>query len=595
MSDLFFGCGNLVDIDLSNFETDNLENMSNMFYNCSKIKKLDLSNFDTNHVTNMSGMFYGCKELTNLNLFYPGIDSEKNFANIFYDYLGYKNDNLSKFNTKNVEDMSGLFHGCENLREIDLSKFNTEKVKDISGLFYDCKKLEEIDLSLFDTRNVINMSELFYGCENLANIDLSHLDTKKVINIRGIFQGCKKLENIDLSNFDSKNIADMRYMFHGCKSLTNPNLISFMNQKFNEISNIFFNCGIFKDIDFSLFSEDTINYSCEFVIKVISKIKNNDNKNYTINKIKSLKFLNKEGDIIKFKNKIIVMNDNKQYILNFVIDDDNADFTFIEYDINDIESLQGIENNLNINEINNVNLIGIKFNEDDKIKNEEIIENLYGIKHYYISSNNDNDTKSLFNKLLNNIENNKISYKDKNKDRYKIIFFPCSFYLDGKSSIIKRIIDNTFSDSIYSTVSTDICLKKIRLKSGKEIIMQLCDFLGGGRFRNMAFNELKTSDCVILVFDVSNKKSFDQLKNVIGYSKDKFKNQKLIYLIGNKIDLVLNGEKEREVSKEDALKLAKEYNLKYYKTSCKNDIGIKEFTIDLINEIIKIKKEKIKK
>ena len=59
--------------------------------------------------------------------------------------------------------------------------------------------------------------------------------------------------------------------------------------------------------------------------------------------------------------------------------------------------------------------------------------------------------------------------------------------------------------------------------------------------------------------------------------------------------MVLNGEKEREVSKEDALKLAKEYNLKYYETSCKNDIGIKEFTIDLINEIIKIKKEKIKK
>ena len=111
----------------------------------------------------------------------------------------------------------------------------------------------------------------------------------------------------------------------------------------------------------------------------------------------------------------------------------------------------------------------------------------------------------------------------------------------------------------------------------------------------MALSELKNSDCVILVFDVNNKKSFEEVENIIGYSKDKFKNKNLIYLIGNKIDLTLNDEYEREVSKEDALKLAKENNFKYFETSCKNDIGIKEFSIDLINEILKIKKEKIKK
>ena len=59
--------------------------------------------------------------------------------------------------------------------------------------------------------------------------------------------------------------------------------------------------------------------------------------------------------------------------------------------------------------------------------------------------------------------------------------------------------------------------------------------------------------------------------------------------------MTLNDEYEREVSKEDALKLAKENNFKYFETSCKNDIAIKEFSIDLINKIYKIKKEKIKK
>ena len=87
MYDLFFDCQNLIDIDLSNFETDNLKNMSNMFYNCSKIEKLDLSNFDTRRVTNMSGLFYGCEELTSLNLFYPNANDEKNLINLIYSMI----------------------------------------------------------------------------------------------------------------------------------------------------------------------------------------------------------------------------------------------------------------------------------------------------------------------------------------------------------------------------------------------------------------------------------------------------------------------------------------------------------------------------
>ena len=71
---------------------------------------------------------------------------------------------------------------------------------------------------------------------------------------------------------------------------------------------------------------------------------------------------------------------------------------------------------------------------------------------------------------------------------------------------------------------------------------------------------------------------------------------KLIYLIENKIDEIDN----RMVNEEEAIGFAKKYNLRFFQISCKAYIGIKEFFIDLSNEIVKIKKtdkekDKIKK
>ena len=84
---MFYGCKNLTNLDLSNFNTQNVEDMSNMFSYCSSLTNLDLSNFNTQNVKNMSFMFSNCSSLTNLN--------------------------LSNFNTQNVEDMRYMFDNCK--------------------------------------------------------------------------------------------------------------------------------------------------------------------------------------------------------------------------------------------------------------------------------------------------------------------------------------------------------------------------------------------------------------------------------------------------------------------------------------------------
>jgi len=65
---MFYECSNITEIDFSNFNTSNVDNMNYMFYGCSSLISLNLSNFDTSNVDNMNYMFYGCSSLTSLNL-----------------------------------------------------------------------------------------------------------------------------------------------------------------------------------------------------------------------------------------------------------------------------------------------------------------------------------------------------------------------------------------------------------------------------------------------------------------------------------------------------------------------------------------------
>ena len=60
MGYMFSGCSSLKELNLNNFNTNNVTNMSDMFYGCSSLKELNLINFNTNNVTNMSWMFSRC-------------------------------------------------------------------------------------------------------------------------------------------------------------------------------------------------------------------------------------------------------------------------------------------------------------------------------------------------------------------------------------------------------------------------------------------------------------------------------------------------------------------------------------------------------
>ena len=64
---MFGGCSQLIKLNLSSFDTKNVNNMMMMFYGCSELKELNLSSFDTKNVNYVKGIFYRCN-INNFNL-----------------------------------------------------------------------------------------------------------------------------------------------------------------------------------------------------------------------------------------------------------------------------------------------------------------------------------------------------------------------------------------------------------------------------------------------------------------------------------------------------------------------------------------------
>ena len=418
-----------------------------------------------------------------------------------------------------------------------------------------------------------------------------------------MFWGCENLVNLNLSSFNTKNVDNMSYMFYDCKNLNNLDLSSFDNYKTSDMTDMFYGCGQFKELDLSIFSTQIINYTSEFVIEIISEIKPENKKNYLFNKIKNLKYFEKKGDIIKFGQKIILVKGNKNYILNLIIDNsknknNKADFTILEYDscneksFKDIELLLNKDDNINKRQFNY--LIGINKKTKDIISNPLTKKycDINKIKHMQISDEDDNDIKILLNDILVNLNNIEILCEE----QYKII--PLSETCAGKTCLLYRIIENKYPETFLGTIGVDCKLKKLNLKSEREITLKFWDNAGQERFRSIALNYAKKCDVAVLLYDVTVIGSFYTLKSLYQNLIEN-ENIKLVYIIANKIDKIKE-EEEEKVDEEEVMEFVEENKLRFFKISCKENIGIKEFLIDLCNEIVKIEidnghKNKIKK
>ena len=258
MSLMFYGMSNVTALDLSNFDTSEVTNMGGMFYGMSNLTTLNVSHFDTSKVTDMSLMFYGMSNVTALDL--SNFDTSKvtNMGNMFSIMTNLTSLNLSSFNTSEVTNMGFMFYGIPNLNSLDLSNFDTSKTTKMSFMFYGMRNLTALNLSSFNTSQVTDMSGMFYDMPSLTSLNLSHFDTSKVTDMHFMFHNTSSLTSLNLSNFDTSKVTDMNYMFHNTSSLTSLNLSNFDTSKVTNMEAMFSDMSGLTSLDLSNFDTSQV-------------------------------------------------------------------------------------------------------------------------------------------------------------------------------------------------------------------------------------------------------------------------------------------------------------------------------------------------
>ena len=157
----------------------------------------------------------------------------------------------------------------------------------------------------------------------------------------------------------------------------------------------------------------------------------------------------------------------------------------------------------------------------------------------------------------------------------------------GKTLIVQKFIDNTFSKSTVNTIGVDLQSKVIDI-NGKTVKYLIWDTAGEDRMKTMTYSYYRGCHVILIVFDVTERKSFQSVTNWVE-CVDKFaKRNVLRILVGNKIDLA----DKRAISTEEGKKLADSNGLKYYEISAMTLTGLQEMFEDVAKEYVEIYEQK---
>jgi small GTP-binding protein len=149
----------------------------------------------------------------------------------------------------------------------------------------------------------------------------------------------------------------------------------------------------------------------------------------------------------------------------------------------------------------------------------------------------------------------------------------------GKSCLTLRFINDEYRHSHESTIGVEFGTKTITIDD-KKIKLQIWDTAGQEIFRSITRSYYRSSAGAILVFDLTNKISFQNIKRWLNDVKTYANENTCIILVGNKCDLL-----NRDVSNYEIDEIIDEYNLDYVECSAKDNINIDKIFMQLGNTI----------
>jgi len=152
----------------------------------------------------------------------------------------------------------------------------------------------------------------------------------------------------------------------------------------------------------------------------------------------------------------------------------------------------------------------------------------------------------------------------------------------GKSSILLRFTDDSFDDHIQSTIGVDFKVKHMDVRD-KRVKLTVWDTAGQERFRTLTSSYYRGAQGVVLVYDVTQRDSFENLEQWLKEVKlhtSESGEGVVKLLVGNKIDL------DRKVSREEAEDWARSQGMMFLEASAKTKLGIRQCFLEVVQKIL---------
>jgi len=143
-----------------------------------------------------------------------------------------------------------------------------------------------------------------------------------------------------------------------------------------------------------------------------------------------------------------------------------------------------------------------------------------------------------------------------------------------------RFSDDSFTPSFITTIGIDFKIRTITL-DGKRIKLQIWDTAGQERFRTITTAYYRGAMGILLVYDVTDEKSFGNIRAWIKNIEQHASESVNKILVGNKCDL----QEQKVVDEQQGRALAQEYGLKFVEASAKSNIGVDDAFITLAKDI----------
>lgn len=310
----------------------------------------------------------------------------------------------------------------------------------------------------------------------------------------------------------------------------------------------------------------------------------------------------------------------KKISLNLQIDEFSAQKRINEQVQETILSSQSVPNNISIvTDLKNINVLDKSSieavpnnNTRVSLTNKDNLDNTVNISNKNESIDYNNDTfneNSIQNSTMGGLSyiiqqnNQKLSskvhqkkkatnYKDLSKSnnntvdyqRYMFKVILLGNIAVGKTCLLTYFVENMFRSEYSCTVGVDFKIKTVTLEPNKKVDLQIWDTSGEERFKTITRQYYRDASGIVLVFDVTNEKSFSDVIVWVEDIKLCAKENVSIVLVGNKTDL----EEKRVVSHRVAQQFALKNNIQYYESSAKTGYYVSEMFEDLAQIMVNV-------